>query len=281
MESRMDRGWGVAAALLALVVTAGPALAQAGPRMATRSELEARLDSLQRAASAERDSDARQDLTIEIGLVASRLRDGDIWPGDVVNLRVADEPRWSNRFTVTPDRRIDLECPTSTPGAAAGAVSGAAAVPPGATPCTGGGIAPINMAGVLQSELEAHLRDELSVYLREPEVRAELLRRIGVTGAVGAPGFYVVSGASLVSEVIMQAGGPASNAKVEKAEFRRMGDDIDFGQGQLVFQSHSIDQLGLRSGDEIYVPARGSSFGAILLGVVGAVGSLAFLISQI
>jgi protein involved in polysaccharide export with SLBB domain len=175
------------------------------------------------------DDDAREDATASIAAISRRLREGDVWPGDIVDLRVLGEDRWTMNYTVTPMRTISLEA-----------------------------IDPIDVSGVLHSELEERIATSLGRYLREPRIEVDVLKRVGVLGNVGNPGFYTTQGNALVSDVIMLAGGPGANANVDKIEFRRLGEPLDIGP-QVVWQSMSLDELGIQSGDEVYVPQRGSS----------------------
>ncbi len=64
------------------------------------------------------------------------------------------------------------------------------------------------------------------------------------------PGFYTVPGTSLVSDVLMLAGGPSSSSNINSIEFRRMGAPIGVPR-HVVWQSMSIDDLGVQSGDEM------------------------------
>lgn len=242
--------------LIALVVAtawAAPAAAQmVGPRMASRAQLEATLDSLQRAAVATTDDDERAQLQNRIGGLAYRLEQGDVWPGDLIDLTVTGEDKWTAQFTVTPERQLELP-----------------------------DIDPVSVAGVLYAELEEKLASELGRYLREPRVRAQVLKRIGVLGQVGSPGFYNVRGSSLVSEVIMQAGGPTGAADVDDVEFRRFGDELETGRPRVAWQNLSLDQLGVRSGDELYVPGQSGGVGRILLGAMSTALTLTFLFIRV
>lgn len=223
-----------------------------GSRMASRAELNALLDSLQSVAIAERSGDARRDLQNQISGLAYRLQQGDIWPGDVIDLSVSGEAKWVGQFPVTPSRLLELD-----------------------------DIEPLSLEGVLYSEAEEAITLQLARYLREPRVRVQVLKRIGVLGAVGSPGFYNVAGSSLVSEVLMTAGGPASNADVDRLELRRLGSRIAQGRPKVVWQSLSLDQLGVNSGDEMFLPTRRTPFLPWLWGSIGVVLGMLFLWTRI
>ncbi|MFQ5688819.1 MAG: polysaccharide biosynthesis/export family protein [Gemmatimonadota bacterium] len=224
-----------------------------GPREAGRPQLQAMLDSLQRVAAGTRDDEKLRELTNQVSGLAYRMREGDVWPGDVVDLTVQGETKWTGQFTVTPGRQLELP-----------------------------DIDPIGLRGVLYSELEESIARQLAAYLREPRVRVQVLKRIGILGQVSNPGFYNVPGSALVSEALMLAGGPSSNAKVEKVKFRRFGKQIARGRPRIAFQNLSLDQLGVMSGDELYVPtASNTNVGKILLGLLGVAVSLTIVITRL
>jgi hypothetical protein len=244
-------------AALCVGFAAMPAAAQnRGPRMATRAELEARIGAIQ--AELQTDIDGRREDVLEEELqnVAYRLREGDIFEGDVISLAVVGESAWSDDFTVTPQRTIELE-----------------------------NVEPISVGNVLYSELEPHLTEQLGRYLREPRVRAEALKRVAVLGAVSNPGFYPVSGSIIVSDLIEEAGGPSGAAQLDKAEFRRLGRRVGFNTGgPIALQAYSLDALGIRSGDELHIPARNPAGGGIwrtMIAITSAAGAIAFALTRI
>ncbi len=219
----------VSLALLVSLGTAGLAQAQmVGPREATRSQLEDRLNSMRGELESTRDRDARERLRSDIATLEHRLEHGDLYPRDLIVLNVQGEEAWSDTFPVNPQREIELPR-----------------------------LDPIPMDGVLYSEIEPKLQEELGKYLRQPRVRAQALKRVAVLGEVGSPGFYNVPGSMLVSEAIMRAGGPTRNANVEKTQLRSFGTRLAQDRGRnLPAQGVSLDHLGVTSGDEIYVPER-------------------------
>lgn len=247
----MRRGWrhAVEVVALGLALLPGSLVAQAnhGPRMASRAELDRLLSDLQ-ASLATLDGDAREDAEASIAAISRRLREGDIWPGDIIELRVLDEDRWTMNHTVSPMRTISLEA-----------------------------IDPIDVSGVLHSELEERIATSLGRYLREPRIQVEVLKRIGVLGNVRNPGFFTTRGNALVSDALMLAGGPGDDANVDAVEFRRLGESLDIGP-YVVWRSMSLDELGIQSGDEIYLPRGGSRFGRFLLGALGVVASVTFIV---
>ena len=246
--SRLAGALGIAALV---GVLAAPLVGQGqGPRQANRAELTAMLDSLEHALP-QIDDDNRILAEMSVVALQRRLDEGDVWPGDVVTLRVAGEDRWTADFTVTPTRSIELES-----------------------------IEAVSLANVLHSELEESITLQLAKYLRDPLVQVEVLKRIGILGAVGNPGFFTVTGSILVSEAVMLAGGPGDNSNVDRIEFRRLGQPLPVGT-RVVWESMSLDDLGVRSGDEMFVPTNPRSLGAFLLAALGLVATITLIAIRI
>ncbi|MDX1394140.1 MAG: hypothetical protein R3195_07110 [Gemmatimonadota bacterium] len=244
--------------IVAMTLTAASVVGQQlvpadhGPRMATRAQLTAMIDSLQGELSSHRaGSDDHTKIERSIQAISERLTAGDVFAGDVVRLRVSGEDRWTLDHTVTPTRTLALV-----------------------------DIDPVDVSRALYSEIEEKISLQLATYLREPRVDALVLKRIGVTGFVGNPGFYLMDGASLVSEAVMVAGGPNNASNINTIEFRRMGVPLDIPTG-VVWQSMSLDDLGVMSGDEMYIPQSGSSLGRFLLAAIGLVASLTLIAIRI
>lgn len=238
-------------ALLAIPTDIGAQMV--GPHMASRDRLEAMEDSLRVAAASADDGDRQAELENQLSGLRYRLEQGDIWPGDIVALEVSGEERWTDSFTVTPQRTLEL------PDIAD----------------------PIPLEGVLYSEAEETLARELSRYLREPRLRVHVLKRVAILGQVGSPGFYHLPGSALLSDAVMRAGGPGAEAKLRDVEIRRNGDRVAEGFPQVAFQRLSLDQLGIVSGDEVFVPKKPGSPWRVFLGVLGGVTSITFLLVRI
>ena len=159
-----------------------------------------------------------------------RAREGDLHVGDRVVLRVPGVTALTDTFVVRAGRVLELP-----------------------------EIPPIPLSGVARPDLVHHLRLELARYVRDTVgVEARSLTRISVVGEVNAPGYYAVAPDALVGDVLMRAGGLARTADPERMSVRR-GPELLVGSGALrraVVAGQTLDELGLRAGDEIVVPAR-------------------------
>jgi protein involved in polysaccharide export with SLBB domain len=204
---------------------------------ATRQDLQGLLNQ----AGGKLSADERQ-------VIQGRLTNGDFTPGDKVALKVLDEPTLTDTFTVKTGRVISLP-----------------------------NIGDVSLQGVLRSELEQYLTQKVAQYIRNPQVHANGLIRIAVMGAVSRPGFYVVPASTVASDVLMLAGGPASNADLAKTVVRRDALPIvDRDQVRQAFADGvTLDQLNLHSGDEFLVGQKGGGFTGALQ-TAGLLSGIAF-----
>ncbi|HEX6938535.1 MAG TPA: SLBB domain-containing protein [Longimicrobiales bacterium] len=220
-----------------LMLAASPVAAQqagapdATGLYATRAELEAMLARLEPIASSdEGDGDVRERARQTVALVRSRLSEGDFRVGDRIALVVEAEPALTDTFVVRTGRTLVLPV-----------------------------IGTIPLHGVLRSELESYLGRELRRYIRDPVVYARPLISITVTGQVGRPGFYELPAESRLNDVLMAAGGPIREARLEGIRVERDGVRILEGEAlqQALMEGRTLDQLNLRAGDRIVVPREG------------------------
>jgi len=217
-----------------------------------RAELAALLDELEgvtgsSAYSRRMRDEAEQDAAI----IRSRLESGDFRLGDWVSLTVDGEPTLTGDFPVEGGPRLTLP-----------------------------GLGAITLEGVLRSELEMHLTKELGRFIQNPVVRAVPRVRLSIQGAVGNPGFFTVPADMLLSEFLMFAGGPAGNANLEDMRIERVGARLWEGDELRVVlaEGRTLDQLNIRGGDEVLVPARNPNpvWGRALRWGVGLATTLAF-----
>jgi protein involved in polysaccharide export with SLBB domain len=220
---------------------------------ATRDMLLARANAADSAARATKDRRVWEENAAEITTIRDRLQNGDFNVGDRIVLRVANVPALTDTFTVRGGRVIELP-----------------------------DIGTIPLTGVLWSELTPYLTTQIGKYVVNPSVVAQPLIRVAVSGAVAKPGFYAVRPDMLVSDALMSAGGPTTQANVDETTIRRNGKEIIKAKRlrDEVAAGATIDQLDLRAGDEIYVAEQtkrdwsdwirtGAYVGAIMLSLWG------------
>lgn len=184
-------------------------------------------------------ADRAREAQFQLDVATERLARGDFREGDRFALVVRGEEELTDTFTVMSGPVVRL-------------------------PVVGN----VSLEGVLASELEDHLRTVISEVLRAPEVQARAMLQIQVSGEVANPGFYLVTADALVSGVIMMAGGPTTDAKIDEVEIQRgpwRPDAPVQSLADVSLASMSVNTLGLRGGDRIMVPSEGGvEFGQIL-----------------
>ncbi len=192
----------------------------------------------------------------EAELLRARLAQGDFQVGDRLTLKVEGQPELTNTFTVT---------------------AGPALILPG--------IREFPLSGILRSEVQSKLADHLKQFLVNPVLEVEALMRIWIAGAVAKPGFYTLPAQTPLTDVLMSAGGPSSQADLEKLEIERDGRKIWSGEAlqQAMNEGRTLDQLSLQAGDRVVVNASGGGGGIlkILQSAAYIVPPLLFLIDRL
>lgn len=206
--------------LLGFLATVGQASGQAVPAPpsrieATRPELEALAAHPPKGMSA-----------ADRASVQSRLANGDFAPGDKVNIVVQGEASYTGTFIVVSGRSLVLPS-----------------------------LPPLSLEGVLRSEADSVVSEFLGKYIRNPQVTVTPLVRLGVLGGVAHPGYYDVPSQSLLSEVIMGAGGVGANSRMDKTVVYRGNDEVlnSKAVNMAIADGNTLDVLNLQSGDNIQV----------------------------
>jgi len=250
-----SRAWAVAL-LLVLTVVEGvsaqiPIEYAPGSTELTRADLESLLEQYQEAIASPAYSGAVKDAArVNADRIRQRLQEGDLKVGDRVAITVQGEPNIPDTVAVEAGPQITL-------------------------PLFGA----ISLAGVLRSEVQEHITQELGKTIHNPVVQAKALMRLSVQGAVRTPGFYVVPGDMLVSEAIMVAGGPQTNADLQGLRIERGTVRLVTGAAmeEALLEGRTLDQLSLQAGDQLFVPPKASKFGTILK-ATGVVSSLVWIV---
>jgi polysaccharide export outer membrane protein len=172
----------------------------------------------------------RAEARAEAAKLRERLRGGDFAVGDRVFLSVELDTALTDTFTVAQGRVLELP-----------------------------GLGPVELGGVLRSEVENHLRTFVRRFLREPVVRARTFVRVAVAGEVENPGFYVVPTDLVLTDAIGLAGGVTPEGELTALSIRR-NDEVLWDPASLndaVLEGRTVDQLDVRSGDQIVVGREG------------------------
>ncbi|HEV2148754.1 MAG TPA: polysaccharide biosynthesis/export family protein [Longimicrobiaceae bacterium] len=217
-----------------LVAAAVPARAQGtvnwDPKRVhvTRQDLQELLTEYEQLlASSSHSGQYKERIRVEAEAIRTRLRDGDVQVGDQVAVFVEGNQELSDTFTVRPGPVLFL--PT---------------------------IGDVPVGGLLRSEMGARVAEHLARYIVDPVVRVQPLMRVAVAGQVGSPGFYTVPSESLISDLLMAAGGPTGTADLRRVYVERRGAKLVEGEvvQQAISEGRTLDQMNFRPGDQIHVP---------------------------
>ena len=197
----------------------------------------------------------RRQKLAEARAIQGRLTSGDFVAGDRISIEILGAQPYRDTVTVEQGQSISLP-----------------------------NMGRISLRGVLRSELETHLRREVGRFLRDVTVNAGSVTRLAVMGSIGKPGFYQLSSDAMLSSAIMTSGGPVSDTDLRQIVIRRGDDELwDRKSVQVALQEGvTLQELGLRGGDEIYV-GRVRRLGATALqnlGLVMQVVSTALIVSR-
>ena len=225
------------AALVGVAASATPgALCAQAVRPAGAYSARAELESIAAVRAAEaadpkRSTSERLEASLGEKQLRERLSTGDFRVGDRIVLRITGATTATDTASVTADRSLRI-------------------------PDAGD----VSLDGVLRSELDDRLNTQLARYVRNAVIRAQPLTRLAVLGEVRSPGFVHVPSQSLLSDVISAAGGPTPAGNLERISVRRSGDVfVDAGAfARGLTAGATLDDLGIRAGDEIVVGGKRS-----------------------
>lgn len=148
-------------------------------------------------------------------------------PGDLVQITVWGQDDYSGRFQVDEEGRIHY-------------------------PVVGA----IDTRNMTLGALRDTLRASLQQLFTNPFVTITPLFRIAVLGQVRNPGLYTVDPTLSVLDIVALAGGPTSVGNLDKIRVFRSGSETQFSFQQESVKGRTLQEVGIRSGDEIIVPRR-------------------------
>jgi len=166
--------------------------------------------------------------------VRSRLEEGDFQLGDRVVLRLEGQQALTDTFTVEAGQVLRLP-----------------------------ELGEVELRGVLRSELEDKVKGFIARYIREPRLSSRSLVRLQCEGAVATPGFFTIPSETPLPDAVMQGCSPAGSVELDKMRIMRQGRRLLSGEAlqQALANGSTLDEVGLKQGDRIVVPAA-APFGA-------------------
>ena len=218
----------------------------------TRDDLQGLLSEYEQLlASPSHSAQFKDRIRAEADAIRLRLRDGDVQVGDQVALFVDGNQELTDTFTVRAGPVLYIPS-----------------------------IGDVPVGGLLRSEMEARVAEHLGRYIVRPVVRVQPLIRVAVAGEVGAPGYYTVPSESLVTDVLMTAGGPSRTADLRGVYVERRGVKLLEGEAlqQAITDGRTLDQMNFHPGDQIHVPPTRQSRFRDPWAITQAIGATAALV---
>ncbi len=104
------------------------------------------------------------------------------------------------------------------------------------------------------SSIRNEIIKKYSKIYRYPELNIQPLYRISVLGEVGKPGVYYASGFESLTDILAKAGGETNDADLDGIYIIRDNSKMEINVKDIFEKGNSILDIGIRSGDKIYVP---------------------------
>jgi protein involved in polysaccharide export with SLBB domain len=111
---------------------------------------------------------------------------------------------------------------------------------------------------------------------KNPELTIMPIIRINVFGEVRNPGFYYVTGIDKLSDILAKAGGTTADADLGDINITRKDRKIEINGEKAIQNGSKLDDIGLQSGDQIYVTRKWftGTTETLILSSVGVVASI-------
>ncbi|HWK89615.1 MAG TPA: polysaccharide biosynthesis/export family protein, partial [Longimicrobium sp.] len=142
-------------------------------------------------------------------------------PGDIIRLRIWQEPTLSGEFPVDE--------------------TGTAVLPK---------LGAVHVAFLSPDQVQSNIIEAYAEFLQHRSIEVTLLRRVQVLGAVRNPGLYPVDPTMTVSDALALAGGTTPQGRPDRVQLMRGGKRMDV----VLSADTRIAASAVRSGDQIYVP---------------------------
>lgn len=245
-----SKRWMLAAGLLAVAVAGATNALEAQQVSAPPARLEATRTELEAIAAHPPKGMSSADLA----LVQARLANGDFAVGDKITIQVQGETTLSNTFTVSGTRSLLLPS-----------------------------LPPLPLAGVLRSESDSVITEFIGRYVRDPQVTVQPLIRLGVLGGVARPGYYDVPAETLLSDVVMTAGGIGALGDMKRTSVNRGNTELldPKAANTAIANGRTLDLLNLQSGDNVNVGVQNPNATLTKIQIVGALLAIPLMIVTI
>jgi polysaccharide export outer membrane protein len=112
----------------------------------------------------------------------------------------------------------------------------------------------ISTLGKEFSQIKTEIYGEYNAYYKDPELTILALNRINIQGEVNSPGYYYVTEEQKLMGILALAGGVTGNADMDNVYIIRDDREIELDLQVIMQEGNMASNLGLQSGDQIYVP---------------------------
>ncbi len=130
-------------------------------------------------------------------------------------------------------------------------------------------------------EIKKEITARYDSLYRNPELTVQPLYKINILGEVRTPGYYYVTDVEKMTGIFALAGGVTTDANLDNVYIIRDNKEIELDAQNLIETGTTMGDIGLQSGDRIFVPktwwANARSL-TIILSVVSAVVTIAVLL---
>jgi polysaccharide export outer membrane protein len=133
------------------------------------------------------------------------------------------------------------------------------------------------------SEIRTEIIDKYSTLYQNPEMNIQPLYRIDILGEVGKPGVYYLTGYESLADLIALAGGETNDSNIEDIVLLRNDSKLDIDLKAFITGRSNIGNVGIESGDKVYVPRTwwvGARDASILVSGVAVLVAIAGLFTK-
>ncbi len=104
------------------------------------------------------------------------------------------------------------------------------------------------------NEVKSEIIEKYSKFYKNPEINIQPLIRVDILGEVGSPGVYYLNGYETITDLLSYAGGETSDSNIDDIFVIRNNTRMKIDLESFLNGENSIHDIGLESGDKIYVP---------------------------
>ena len=104
------------------------------------------------------------------------------------------------------------------------------------------------------NSLESEITQKYDSLYRNPELTVQPLFKVNIMGEVKTPGTYYVTDVEKLSGMLALAGGTTPDANLDDIYIVRGNQEIKLDVEKIMKQGSTVSDIGVKSGDRIYVP---------------------------